>query len=95
MSARRKAVADGPTPIRVPPTVSTKMRRFELHRTADISGMSGTGVVADGIEFTNGMCAISWRSEFRTVNVHESIKSVEVLHGHEGATRVVWIDEEE
>jgi hypothetical protein len=28
------------------------MRRFELHRTEDLTGVSGTGVVAEGVKFT-------------------------------------------
>lgn len=30
------------------------MRRFELHREEDVSGVSGTGVVAEGVAFSDG-----------------------------------------
>jgi hypothetical protein len=70
-----------------------KMRRFNLMRTEDVSGVSGTGVVAEGCEFSNGRCALTWlRSTFPAVTIFDSIKAVESVHGHEGATHVVWID---
>ena len=68
------------------------MRRFHLVREVDVSGVSGTGVVAEGLEFSNGMIALTWISPHRTVTVSENIKTVEVLHGHEGSTKVRWID---
>jgi hypothetical protein len=71
----------------------THMRRFELHRDQDASGVSGEGVVCEGIEFTNGMCAITWLTPVRCVGVYENIKNVEEIHGHEGMTRVVFLDE--
>lgn len=69
------------------------MRRFQLHRTEDKSGVSGVGAVAEGCEFTNGVCALTWLTRFRSVAMYQSIKELEAVHGHEGATRVVWIDE--
>ncbi len=35
------------------------MRRFQLNRIVDESGVSGTGVVAQGVEFDNGFCAMT------------------------------------
>lgn len=70
-----------------------KMRRFELHRDKDESGVSGTGVVAEGCEFTNGACALTWLTRFRSVAMYASVKELEAVHGHGGATRLVWVDE--
>lgn len=71
------------------------MRRFELHRDEDVSGISGTGRVAEGIEFTDGTVALRWLGEWPvTTNHHDrGIDSVWALHGHNGKTRIVWIDE--
>lgn len=71
------------------------MRRFELHRTQDISGVSGTGVVAEGVEFTSGVVALTWLSGWPTsVVFHDrGVESVEAVHGHGGATQIVWLDE--
>lgn len=70
-------------------------RRFILQRNEDATGISGTGAVAEGCEFTSGLCAMTWLSEHRTMEWYESIKTVIELHGHEGRTEVVWLDEEE
>jgi hypothetical protein len=70
----------------------TRMRRFQLHRDRDASGVSGTGIVAEGVEFSHGMCALTWLTPNRCVNVYENIKAVDTIHGHEGATRIVFID---
>lgn len=67
-------------------------RRFILNRIEDVSGISGVGPCAEGIEFTNGMVALTWLSPHRTIEVLESIKTVDALHGHEGKTKIEWID---
>lgn len=69
-------------------------RRFELHRDADVTGVSGTGVVAEGIAFTDGVVALRWRSEWPTsVVFHDrGVDAVKAVHGHGGATRIVWLD---
>lgn len=72
----------------------TKMRRFQLKRNKDVSGVSGTGAVAEGVEFSNGMCAVTWLTPYQCVNVYANIKTIISVHGHEGATEVVWLDDE-
>ena len=67
-------------------------RLFELHRDHDVSGVSGTGVVAEGVEFSDGTCVVRWRSGVGSTGVWHSIKDVEAIHGHGGATRVVWLE---
>lgn len=71
-------------------------RRFELHRDADVSGVSGVGVVAEGVEFTGGTVALRWASNPDTptsVVFHDNgIASVEAIHGHDGRTRIVFLD---
>lgn len=70
------------------------MRRFFLQRTVDVTGVSGTGRVADGCEFPDGMCIVRWRGDFPSTVVWPSVGALEHIHGHGGATRVVWIDVE-
>lgn len=55
-------------------------RVFQMVRNADETGVSGTGVVADGIEFPNGMVSVCWRSKTPSVNVYRSF--VEFKHVH-------------
>ena len=71
-------------------------RRFELHRDEDATGVSGTGVVADGCAFPDGVVALRWRGGFPTsVVFHDrGIEAVEAVHGHGGRTRIVWLDGE-
>lgn len=69
-------------------------RRFKLVREVDISGVSGIGAVAEGVEFTDGTVALRWRGSNPTsVVFHDNgIASVEAIHGHNGATKIVWTD---
>ena len=74
------------------------MRRFELHRDEDVSGVSGIGVVAEGVAFSDGgPVALRWTSEYPTsVVFHDrGVESLEAIHGHNGRTRIVWLDDEE
>lgn len=80
------------------PTMSTvktgRARRFELHRDTDHTGVSGTGVVAEGVLFRNGNVVVSWLGEHATVTTYpQGMATVEAVHGHGGSTRIVWIDE--
>ena len=36
------------------------MRRFVMHRTHDESGVSGTGLVLEGVLFSTGVVVIHW-----------------------------------
>ncbi|CAL9606944.1 hypothetical protein SUDANB95_05508 [Actinosynnema sp. ALI-1.44] len=67
-------------------------RRFYLQRAVDISGSSGTGRVADGVLWPDGSATLRWRGEHRSVAHWDSLASAEIVHGHGGATRIVWID---
>lgn len=70
------------------------MRRFYLKRDEDASGVSGTGRVADGVEFDNGLVAITWKSEYPSVTIFQSITVVEKVHTHKGKdkTKIIWVD---
>jgi hypothetical protein len=69
------------------------MRRFELHRDVDESGVSGTGKVAEGVEFGRGLAVLHWLTATWSAAFYPSMENVEKIHGHDGKTRVVWIDE--
>jgi hypothetical protein len=75
-----------PKPTRVLP------RRFLLQRDEDVSGVSGTGVVAEGTKFSNGKVVMTWLSATPTVTVYESLDAIERIHGHDGRTKLEWID---
>lgn len=70
------------------------MRLFQLNRRRDPSGISGVGVVAQGVEFDDGSVVIRWLPKpglSPTTVVHYDIASVHALHGHDGGTRVEWV----
>lgn len=69
------------------------MRRFHLQRDTDVSGVSGTGKVAEGVLFSDGAVALRWvTGDYRSTVCWCSIRGVEAIHGHGGATRIVWDD---
>lgn len=69
------------------------MKRFVLRRDVDVSGISGTGDVAEGVEFSDGTVAIRWRGETPSTVFWADIDAPVKIHGHGGHTRFVWLDE--
>ncbi|MEU1552085.1 hypothetical protein ABZ517_05110 [Streptomyces scabiei] len=69
-------------------------RRFKLIRRHDVTGVSGPGHVADGVQWADGTCALRWRTEIATTALYDSVLHVEKIHGHDGATRVEFTDPE-
>jgi len=72
------------------------LRKFVLVRHHDHTGVSGTGIVAEGVEFTNGRVCMIWLTrQAHSVVIHENIAEVETIHGHNGATTIQWLDGDE
>ena len=78
------------------------VKRFRLVRTEDESGVSGTGVVAVGVEFPSGYCELEWLNHENdnvdtNMNGHASypggVEDLLEVHGHGGRTTVEWVDE--
>lgn len=67
-------------------------RRFQLVRTVDKSGVSGTGVVGEGCMYSHGRVSYTWLSENPTMSWYDNIQAVVQVHGHEGSTRIHWLD---
>lgn len=76
----------------IPTSHKSSMRRFVLQRDTDVTGTSGIGVVAEGVEFSNGAVVIHWISQLESTNVYANAKVLETLHGHNGNTIIVWLD---
>lgn len=68
------------------------MNSFELHRDTDHTGVSGVGRVAEGVEFSDGTCAIRWYGEHASTVLWASLADAMAIHGHNGSTRVVRLD---
>lgn len=72
---------------------STLPRRFLLVRNEDVTGVSGTGLVAEGIQYSDGVCSMHWVVQpARSTTVYNSVEDVETIHGHNGATKVKFLD---
>lgn len=68
----------------------TEPRLFYLQRDNDVSGISGTGRVADGVLWPDGSVEIRWRGE-RPSSVHwDCLADPAFIHGHGGVTQIVW-----
>lgn len=69
------------------------MTLFHLLRNDDETGISGTGVVADGVIFRDGKVALRWRPgpvDHQSTVIYDSIEAVQAIHGHGGKTKVVF-----
>ena len=70
------------------------MKRFYLQRNTDASGVSGVGRVAEGCEFDTKWCALVWLMGKAAMSFYPDIETLENIHGHQGMTQVVWVDDE-
>lgn len=68
------------------------MRRFYLYRKEDETGVSGTGTIAEGVEFSDGSCAMRWRTATSSTAIYKDIVDLIYIHGHGGKTEVRWLD---
>jgi hypothetical protein len=68
-------------------------RSFLLVRHRDVSNVSGTGVVAEGTEWTDGSASLRWRGEHATTTFFETgLRSILAVHGHDGQTEIMFLD---
>lgn len=71
--------------------------RFALIRDIDETGVSGAGMVAEGVEFSDGTCILRWRPVSgytqTSIAVWPDSDALLAVHGHDGKTYIKWIDE--
>lgn len=72
--------------------MSLKIKTFYLLRHKDVSGISGTGIVATGCIFPNGRVVMQWCSFRSSLEICESLENLIEIHSHGGATEVVMGD---
>ncbi|GAA2811926.1 hypothetical protein GCM10010522_32110 [Kribbella solani] len=73
------------------------MRRGELYRYRDPSGVSGTGVVALVVEFPPNedgrqWVAVKWLGPHPCMTFWPSVDDLLEIHGHLGASEIRWMD---
>lgn len=64
-----------------------------LLRGEDESGVSGTGVVAVGVQYPSGHCILEWIIAGTSLGIYDfydSAESMMSIHGHQGKTRLCW-----
>lgn len=66
------------------------MKTFHLQRNEDETGVSGVGTIAEGVQFSDGQCVISWLTRFHSVAIYPTVDELLAIHGHGGRTVVVW-----
>lgn len=70
-------------------------RTFKLYRDKDVSGVSGTGLICEGVLFSDGHSAVHWLGQWPLTTAHpEGLSSVFAIHDHggRGDLRLVWDD---
>ncbi len=77
-----------------PPLARADLRRFVLRRHQDDSGISGVGVVAEGVVFSDRSAVLHWLTATACVAVYRSLADLLAIHGHGGRTVVEWVDGE-
>lgn len=63
-----------------------------MERIEDETGVSGTGIVAEGVQFTDGTCVIRWLTARSSTAVYDSADDLIAIHGHNGRTQLKWLD---
>ena len=66
------------------------LRTFDVLRLGDVSGTSGTGVVARGCVFPDGTTVVQWQTRARSVVVYTSYVDALYIHGHGDQTGFVF-----
>ena len=70
----------------------SRMNRFVLNRKEDVSGISGTGLVAEGVEFSDGSVALRWLTSTPSVELLNSVEDLKTIHGHSGSSTIEFLD---
>lgn len=74
---------------------------FRVVRDLDVSGVSGTGVVAEGAQFSDGWAVTHWLDQApmwepkTDVWHHKGTGPITKVHGHGGSSRIVWTADQE
>lgn len=83
----------------LPPRAQLGVRVFEIERQADASGVSGTGIVIQGVIFATGTVVVQWltpppRGSINIFDSFEQFMSIHVGPHPSNQTRILWHDGE-
>jgi hypothetical protein len=69
-------------------------RVFVLVRHRDVSGVSGTGVVAEGTVWSDGSACLRWPGRHGAAAFWPGgVQAIEAVHRHHGSTQVRYLDD--
>lgn len=73
------------------------MRRFTMRREQDVSGVSGTGIVLEGVLFSSGVVVVHWltpppRGSIAVFDTFAQFLSIHVAPHPENHTRLEFED---
>lgn len=81
---------------KIRPRSAAPPRIFLLMRHEDVSGVSGTGGVAEGIEWSDGSASLRWGGRYPVVSFWSGgVSEVIAVHGHDGASEIAYLDDPE
>lgn len=73
-------------------TTQQKPRLFQLVRHTDVTGVRGTGTLAEGVEWSDGAVTLRWRGRWPATSVWDGgIDALLAVHGHNGRTQIHWL----
>jgi hypothetical protein len=68
--------------------------RLFLRRHQDVSGVSGEGHIADGVQWPDGTVSLRWRGPHPKIDFCDrGVDTAEFVHGHDGLTEIVFVDQ--
>jgi hypothetical protein len=72
----------------------SKPVRFYMNRLTDVTGVSGTGRVVNGVILPSGKVVLEWKSPHQTIGIYDNFKQFLAIHvdSHPDSNEVVFID---
>lgn len=74
------------------------MRCFYLDRESEHESlieegkMADSSLIAQGVQFTDGVVVVHWIGEYRSTSRFSTIEEMEAIHGHQRKTITRWTD---
>lgn len=97
-SKKKPATIEDVSQIRqVIPPRRMKPQVFEMHRGSDETGVSGTGLVAEGIVFSNGKCVVEWLGAMPCTQMwpapsgFDAFEKIHISSHPENGTEIRWL----
>lgn len=79
-----------------PSAQNYRRQAFRLRRHSDVTGVSGTGDIAEGAHFSDGSAVLCWKPQPErgvdksSIALWPDIPNLLGIHGHDGKTEIVW-----